>query len=62
MDTGLWPSSWRVGRAIEIPLPLTMPKRQRRGVIPALATGHGAEAAQLEAVRSLLPRVWGNVT
>jgi hypothetical protein len=31
-------------------------ERQRRGVIPALANGQGTEAAQMEAVRALLPR------
>ena len=70
MTAGLWPST---RRAIEIPLPpLAASERQRRGFIPALANGQGAEAAQMDSVRSLLPRfeakiqrvldrVWGNI-
>jgi hypothetical protein len=69
MDAGLWPST---RRAIEISLPpLAKFERQRRGFIPALASGQGAEAAQMDSVRALLPRfeakiqrvlarVWGN--
>jgi hypothetical protein len=76
MDSGLWPSiqgdhRCHARHAIEIPLPpLPGIERQRRGVIPALASGQGAEAAQMESVRSLLhfeakiqrvlDRVWGN--
>ena len=59
--TGLWPSTQR---AIEIPLP---PLSEQRRIVSEL----DAEAAQMEAVRSLLPRfeakiqrvldrVWGN--
>ena len=69
MAAGLWPS---IRRTNEIPLPpLPGLERQRRGVIPALANGQGAEAAQMDSVRALLPRfeakiqrvldrVWGN--
>ena len=69
MATGLWPS--RLGPS-EIPLPrLAASERQRREFIPALANGQGAEAAQMDAVRSQIPRfeakiqrvldrVWGN--
>jgi hypothetical protein len=64
MDAGRWPSAWRVRRAIEIPLP---PLPEQRRLVAEL----DAEAAQMEAVRSLLPRfeakiqrvlarVWGN--
>lgn len=57
MDAGLWPSNYRVHHGVEIPLPpLTANERQRCGAIPALASGQGAEAAQMEAVRGLLPR------
>ena len=62
MNAGRWPSSPRVHRALEIPLP-----EQRR-----LVAELDAEAAQMEAVRALLPRfeakiqrvlarVWGAV-
>ena len=61
MVTGLWPS---LCRAFEIPLP---PLSEQRRLVAEL----DAEAAQMEAVRSLLPRfeakiqrvlarVWGN--
>jgi hypothetical protein len=54
MAAGLWP--YRRG-ACEIPLPpMSASERQRRGVIPALANGQGAEAGQMDAVRALLPR------
>ena len=64
MDAGLWPSVRRAHSAIEIPLP---PLAEQRRLVAAL----DAEAAQIEAVRSLLPRfeakiqrvldrVWGN--
>ena len=60
MATGLWPSTHR---AIEIPLP---PLSEQRRIVSEL----DAEAAQMEAVRALLPhfgakiqrvldRVWG---
>ena len=61
MATGLWPSTHR---AIEIPLPSLS---EQRRIVSEL----DAEAAQMEAVRALLPRfeakiqrvldwVWGN--
>ena len=61
MDAGLWPSTQH---ALEIPLP---PLSEQRRIVSEL----DAEAAQMEAVRSLLPRfeakiqrvldrVWGN--
>lgn len=61
MDAGLWPS---IHRAHEIPLP---PLTEQRRLVAEL----DAEAAQMEAVRALLPRfeakiqrvlarVWGN--
>ena len=64
MDAGLWPSVRRAHSAIEIPLP---PLAEQRRLVAEL----DAEAAQMEAVRSLLPRfeakiqrvlnrVWGN--
>lgn len=64
MNSGLWPSPCRVRRAIEIPLP-PLPEQRR------IVTELDAEAAQMEAVRGLLPRfeakiqrtlarVWGN--
>ena len=46
MDAGLWPS---IHRAIEIPLP---PLEEQRRLVAEL----DAEAAQMEAVRALLPR------
>ena len=63
MAAGLWPS---IHRAIEIPLP---PLEEQRRLVAEM----DAEAAQMEAVRSLLPRfeakiqrvldrVWGNGT
>ena len=62
MDAGLWPST---RRDIEIPLP---PLTEQRRLVAEL----DAEAAQMEAVRALLPRfeakiqrvldrVWGTV-
>lgn len=64
MAAGLWPSVWRDHSAIEIPLP---PMSEQRRLVAEL----DAEAAQMEAVRALLPRfeakiqrvldrVWGN--
>ena len=64
MDAGLWPSFSRVGRIVEIPLP---PLPEQRRIVAEL----DAEAAQMEAVRGLIPRfeaqiqrvlarVWGN--
>ena len=64
MDAGLWPSISRVRRTIEIPLP---PLPEQRRLVAEL----DAEAAQMEAVRTLIPRfeakilrvidrVWGN--
>ena len=64
MDAGLWPSICRTRRAIEIPLP---PLPEQRRLVAEL----DAEAAQMDGVRSLLPRfeakiqrvldrVWGN--
>ena len=61
MGSGLWPSTHRT---IEIPLP---PLSEQRRIVSEL----DAEAAQMEAVRALLPRfeakiqrvlarVWGN--
>ncbi len=61
MDSGLWPS---IRCDVEIPLP---PMSEQRRLVAEL----DAEAAQMEAVRSLLPRfeakiqrvldrVWGN--
>lgn len=61
MDAGRWPSTWR---GSEIPLPALA---EQRRIVAEL----DAEAAQMEAVRSLLPRfeakiqrvldrVWGN--
>ncbi len=46
MATGLWPS---IHRAIEIPLP---PLEEQRRLVAEL----DAEAAQIEAVRALIPR------
>jgi hypothetical protein len=67
MDAGLWPSTGRVRRTIEIPLlPPAMNKRQRCGIMPALASGQGAEAVRaliprFEAkIQRVLDRVWGN--
>lgn len=65
MDAGLWPSIRRLHRAIEIPLP---PLTEQRRLVAEL----DAEAAQMEAVRGLIPRfeakiqrvldrVWGTV-
>ena len=62
MDSGLWPSPHRAG--YEIPPP---PLPEQRRIVSEL----DAEAAQMEAVRGLLPRfeakiqrvldrVWGN--
>ncbi len=57
MDAGLWPSTHRVRRPNEIPLPaLATFERQRCGLIPTLADGQGAEALQMETGRALLPR------
>ena len=64
MDAGLWPSVRHAHSAIEIPLP---PLSEQRRLVAEL----DAEAAQMDAVRSLLPRfeakiqrvldrVWGN--
>lgn len=66
MDAGLWPSARRNGTVcvIQIPLP---PLPEQRRIVAEL----DAEAAQMEAVRALLPRfeaeiqrvlarVWGN--
>ena len=64
MATGPWPSTWRSRRSIPIPLP---PLAQQRRLVAEL----DAEAAQMDSVRSLLPRfeakiqrvldrVWGN--
>ena len=64
MAAGLWPSIHRVRRAIKIPLP---PLTEQRRLVAEL----DAEAAQMDSVRSLLPRfeakiqraldrVWGN--
>jgi hypothetical protein len=61
MDAGLWPST---RRAVEIPLP---PLTEQRRLVAEL----DAEAAQMDSVRSLIPRfeakiqrvldrVWGN--
>ena len=66
MDAGLWPSICRVHRTFKIPLPPL--EEQRR-----LGAELDAEAAQMDSVRSLLPRfeakiqrvldrVWGNGT
>ena len=68
MTTGLWPSTQtgEISRAIEIPLP---PMSEQRRLVAEL----DAEAAQMDSVRSLLPRfeakiqrvldrVWGNGT
>ncbi len=63
MVTGLWPSTHRACRAIEIPLP---PVVEQRRIVAEL----DAEAAQMESVPALLPwfeakiqrvlaRVWG---
>lgn len=68
---GYWPCSANISEIL-LP-PLKTKQRHRRGVIPALASGQGAEAAQMEAVRSLIPvfeakiqrvldRVWGSAT
>ena len=64
MGAGLWPSISRVRRDFEIPLP---PLTEQRRLVAEL----DAEAAQMDSVRSLLPRfeakiqrvldrVWGN--
>ena len=69
IKSGLWPYPTGISE-FSLP-PLKTNQRHRRGVIPALASGQGAEAAQMEAVRSLIPvfeakiqrvldRVWGN--
>ena len=49
MDAGLWPSIHRARPAIKIPLP---PLPEQRRLVAEL----DAEAAQMDAVRSLLPR------
>ena len=49
MDAGLWPSNCRAQHAIKIPLP-PLPEQRR------IVTELDAEAAQMEAVRGLLPR------
>ena len=49
MELGLWPSARGVRPAIEIPLP---PLPEQRRLVAEL----DAEAAQMDSVRSLLPR------
>lgn len=49
MDAGRWPSSCRVRRAIEIPLP-SLPEQRR------IVSDLDAEASQMESVRALIPR------
>lgn len=49
IEAGLWPSICRVHRASKIPLP---PLSEQRRIVAEL----DAEAAQMEAVRALIPR------